>query len=80
MEGSFRREGTCVYLWIQGKIDGQWEFSVWLKKLKQGLCINLEGWSGEGDGREFQKGGDMCIPTDTGASLIAELVKNPPAM
>jgi len=28
-------------------------------KLKQGLCINLEGWDGEGDGREFQKGGDI---------------------
>ena len=26
--------------------------SVWLRKLKQGLCINLEGWQGEGDGRE----------------------------
>ena len=26
------------------KIDGQWEFAVWLRKLKQGLCINLEGW------------------------------------
>jgi len=32
-----------------------------LRKLKQGLCINLEGWGGEGDGREFQKGGDICI-------------------
>ena len=32
------------------------------KKLKQGLCIiNLEGWGGEGDGRELQKGGDICI-------------------
>ena len=31
------------------------------KKVKQGLCINLEGWDGEGDGREFQKGGDMYI-------------------
>ena len=40
------------------KIDSQWEFAVWLNKLKQGLCINLEGWYGEGDGREFQKGGD----------------------
>ena len=39
------------------KIDGQWEFAVWLRKLKQGLCINLEGWKGEGDGREFQKEG-----------------------
>ena len=31
------------------------------KKLKQGLCINLEGWDGEGDGREFLKGGDIYI-------------------
>ena len=23
---------------------------------------NLEGWDGEGDGREFQNGGDICIP------------------
>ena len=21
-----------------------------------------EGWDGEGDGREVQKGGDICIP------------------
>ena len=39
------------------KIDSQWEFAVWLSKLNQGLCINLEGWDGEGYGREFQKGG-----------------------
>ena len=44
------------------KIDSQWEFALWLRKLKQGLCINLEEWDGEGDGREFQKGGDICIP------------------
>ena len=44
------------------KIDSQWEFAVWLRKLKQGLCINREGWDGEGDGREFQKGGNICIP------------------
>ena len=42
--------------------DSQWEFAVWLRKLKQVLCINLEGWDGEGDGREVQKGGDICIP------------------
>ena len=34
------------------KIDSQWEFSVWLRKLKQGLCINLEGWDGEGGSTE----------------------------
>ena len=44
------------------KIDGQREFALWLRKLKQGLCINLEGWDGEGDGREVQKGGGLCIP------------------
>ena len=35
---------------------------MWLRKLKQGLCTNLEGRGGEGDGREVQKGGDICIP------------------
>ena len=44
------------------KIDSQWEFAVWLRKLKQGFCINLEVGDGEGDGREFQKGGAICIP------------------
>ena len=43
------------------KTDSKWEFAVWLRKLKQGLSINLDGWGGEGDGREFQKGGDICI-------------------
>ena len=44
------------------KIDSPWEFAVWLRKLKQGLCINLEGWAGEGEGREVQEGGDICLP------------------
>ena len=43
------------------KIDSPWEFAVRLRKLKQELCINLEGWDGEGDGREVQKGGDIYI-------------------
>ena len=43
-------------------IDSQREFAVWLRKLKQGLCINLEGGRWEGDGRKLQKGGDICIP------------------
>ena len=34
------------------KIDCQWEFVVWLRKFKQGLCINLAGW----DGREMEGG------------------------
>ena len=44
------------------KIDSQMEFATCLKKFKQGLCTNLEGWDGEGHGREVQKGGDICIP------------------
>ena len=44
------------------KWDSQQEFAVLLRKLKQGLCINLEGWDGERDGREVQKRGHICIP------------------
>ena len=44
------------------KIDSQREFAVWLRKLKQGLWINLEGLDGQGNRRELQKGGDICIP------------------
>ena len=44
------------------KIDSQQEFAVWLRKLKQGLCINLEGWDAEADGRDVQKEEDICIP------------------
>ena len=33
------------------------------QKLKKGLCIKPKGWDVEGDGREVQKGGDICIPT-----------------
>ena len=46
------------------KIDSQQKFAVYLRKLKQGLCISLEGRDGKGDGREVQKGGDICIPLD----------------
>ena len=44
------------------KIDSQQEFAVCLRELKQGLCINLEGWDGERHGREVQKGRNICIP------------------
>ena len=44
------------------KTHSQWEFAVWLRELKQGLCINLERWYGEGNGREVQERGDIYIP------------------
>ena len=42
------------------KIDSQWEFAVWLRKLKQSSVS--DGWDGEADGREVQKGGDIYKP------------------
>ena len=43
------------------KIDSQWEFAVWLRKLKQGLCINLGGGMGREVGGRLKRG-DRCIP------------------
>ena len=61
-EGEMYEESNMeTYITIY-KIESQWEFAVCLRKLKQGLCINLEGWDREGDGREVQKGGDICMP------------------
>ena len=61
-EGEMYGESNTETYIIICKIDSQWEFAIWLRKLKQGLCVNLEWWDREGDGREVQKGGDTCIP------------------
>ena len=50
----YRKSNVETYITIC-KIDSQWEFSVWLRKLEQGLCISLEGWDEEEDGRGFIK-------------------------
>jgi hypothetical protein len=44
------------------KIESQQKFAICLRRLKKELCIILEGSDGGGDGREFQKGGVICIP------------------
>ena len=56
----YGKSNMQTYITIH-EIDSQWEFAIWLRKLKQGLCINLEGRDGEGGRREAQKGGDVCI-------------------
>ena len=56
-----RKSNMETYITIC-KIDSQQELAAWLRKLKQGLCINLEGWDGEGGGTEIRKEGDICIP------------------
>ena len=39
------------------KLDSHQEFAVWLRKLKQGLYINLEGWDGREMGGRFKREG-----------------------
>ena len=51
-EGEMYGESNMETYIIICKIDRQWEFAVCLRELKQGLCINLEGWEGEEGGRE----------------------------
>ena len=43
----YGKSNTETYITIC-KVDNQGKFAVWLRKLKQGLCINLEGWEGIG--------------------------------
>ena len=43
------------------KTDSQWESAIWLREIKRGLGNNLEGWDGEGDGREVQEWGDTYV-------------------
>ena len=57
----YRKSNMETYITIC-KIDSQRETAVWIRKLKRGLFIYLEEWDGEGDGREVQDGGDICIP------------------
>ena len=55
-EGEMYGESNMETYTTIRKIDSHWEFTVCLRKLKEGLCINLERWGGEGDGREVQDG------------------------
>ena len=71
-EGEMYGESNTETYIIICKIDSQWGFSIWLRKLKQGLCINLEGCDGKGDGREVQKGEGICIPMADSHCCMAE--------
>jgi len=42
-------------------IDSQRAFAVCARELKQGLFDNLEGWDGEGDGREVLEGREIGV-------------------
>ena len=47
---------TYITIYI---LDSQREFAEWLRKFKKGLFINLVGWDGKGDVKEFQREGYM---------------------
>ena len=65
-------EGNMETYIIICKIDSQWEFAICLRELKQGLSINLERRGGEGDGKEVQEEGDICIPIADSCSGLTE--------
>ena len=56
------------------KIGSQQEFAVCLRKLKQGLCINLEGQDVVVDGGRFKRG-DICIPMADSCCSLTEYNK-----
>ena len=56
----YSRSNMEIYITLC-KTDSKQGFAVWLRKLKQGLCVNLEGHNGEGDGRQVPNGGGIYI-------------------
>ena len=46
----YRKSNMETYITIC-KINSQQEFAIWLRKLKEGLCINLKGWDEQKGGR-----------------------------
>ena len=71
-EGGMYRESNMETHITGCKIDSQWEFSVWLRDFKPGLGNNLEGWDGEGGGKDVQVGGDMGKPMADSRSCLVE--------
>ena len=64
-EGELYGENKIEIHKIICKIDNQWEFAVWLRELKQGLCDRLKGG-------EVQEGGDMGVPMADSCWCMAE--------
>ena len=56
-EGEMYGESNMEIYNTTCEIDSQWEFAVWLRELKQGLCENLEGRDGREVGGRFRREG-----------------------
>ena len=50
----YRKSNKETYITVY-KVDCQQEFAVCLRKLKQGFCVNLEGWDGREMGGSFKR-------------------------
>ena len=72
MYGESNMETYITICKINLQYHMQWGFAVCLREFKQRLCISLEGWDGEGDGREFPEGGDICIPMADSCCSLTE--------
>ena len=70
--GKWREEPGSIYTNIC-KVDSQWEFAVWHRELRLGLCNNLEGWVRVGAKREIKEGGDMCTLMANSCWCMAEV-------
>ena len=58
-------ETVSDFIFLGSKITSDGDCSHEIKRrllLGRKVMINLGRWNGEEDGREVQKGGDMCIP------------------
>ena len=53
-ESEMHPENNMEIYNVTCEIDGQWEFVIWLRELKQGHFDNLEGWMGREMGRRFR--------------------------
>ena len=56
-EGEIYGESNIEIYSTLCKTDSQWEFAVWLRELKPGLCNNLAGgWAGRWEGGSKGRG------------------------
>ena len=52
--GMCGRSNTETYI-AMCEVDSQQEFAVWLRGLRLGLCVKLEGWMGREMGAMFKR-------------------------
>ena len=54
------------------KVASQWKFAVWHREPKASALWQPREWGGEGDGRQVQEAGNICIPMADSCWCIAE--------